>query len=668
MRIRHVVFCLLALVYGAETSDDDLDERTNIFIRDKLIPALKLAEVTKVNFTRLHLCHCSREVGCNARTTGWVPGIEFLNETDRSFYENTCYTDGSCYQSARPSPEISHFGCMDEKSVTDETEFHDTAAKVCTNNTKDPHATVWICCDKGNFCANETIIHLAPGPQQSSTWLILTILALLTFIVLLGIAIFLTRKSWEAKFDWYIRFKPKPGDPLRETENNVPMVTMGDGAGSSVPEVAPIEQQGSTMSTSAGNSFPPGIMPNNMKDMLDVLEETSGSGMGPTTLHKLTIGGQIRLTGRVGSGRFGNVSRGDYRGEAVAVKVFNALDEPAFHKETEIFETRMLRHPNVLRYIGSDRVDTGFVTELWLVTEYHPSGSLHDFLLENTVNIETYYNLMRSTASGLAFLHNQIGGSKESNKPAMAHRDIKSKNIMVKNDLTCAIGDLGLSLSKPEDAASDIIANENYKCGTRYLAPEILNSTMQFTVFESYQCADVYSFSLVMWETLCRCEDGDVLPREAATVIPYIEWTDRDPQDAQMFDVVCTRRLRPTENPLWKDHPEMKHIMEIIKTCWNGNPSARFTSYICRKRMDERQQLLLDKKAKAVAQTAGVTVQDRKILGPQKPKDESPANGAPRIVQKEIDREDEQENWRETAKTPNGHISSNDDSSRPLLG
>lgn len=48
----------------------------------------------------------------------------------------------------------------------------------------------------------------------------------------------------------------------------------------------------------------------------------------------------------------------------------------------------------------------------------------------------------------------------------MAHRDIKSKNIMVKNDLTCAIGDLGLSLSKPEDAASDIIANENYKCGT----------------------------------------------------------------------------------------------------------------------------------------------------------------------------------------------------------
>lgn len=90
----------------------------------------------------------------------------------------------------------------------------------------------------------------------------------------------------------------------------------------------------------------------------------------------------------------------------------------------------------------------------------------------------------------------------------------------------------------------------------------------------------------------------------------------------------------------------MKHIMEIIKTCWNGNPSARFTSYICRKRMDERQQLLLDKKAKAVAQTAGVTVQDRKILGPQKPKDESPANGAPRIVQKEIDREDEQENWR----------------------
>ena len=31
-------------------------------------------------------------------------------------------------------------------------------------------------------------------------------------------------------------------------------------------------------------------------------------------------------------------------------------------------------------------------------------------------------------------------------KPAIAHRDLKSKNILVKKDLSCAIADLGLSV------------------------------------------------------------------------------------------------------------------------------------------------------------------------------------------------------------------------------
>ena len=31
-------------------------------------------------------------------------------------------------------------------------------------------------------------------------------------------------------------------------------------------------------------------------------------------------------------------------------------------------------------------------------------------------------------------------------KPGLAHRDLKSKNILVKNDFTCAIADLGMSI------------------------------------------------------------------------------------------------------------------------------------------------------------------------------------------------------------------------------
>jgi len=36
-------------------------------------------------------------------------------------------------------------------------------------------------------------------------------------------------------------------------------------------------------------------------------------------------------------------------------------------------------------------------------------------------------------------------------KPGIAHRDLKSKNILVKNNLTCCIADLGkmMALSRP---------------------------------------------------------------------------------------------------------------------------------------------------------------------------------------------------------------------------
>ena len=47
-----------------------------------------------------------------------------------------------------------------------------------------------------------------------------------------------------------------------------------------------------------------------------------------------------------------------------------------------------------------------------------------------------------SIATGLTHLHLEISGTQ--GKPAIAHRDLKSRNILVKKDLTCVIADLGL--------------------------------------------------------------------------------------------------------------------------------------------------------------------------------------------------------------------------------
>jgi len=48
---------------------------------------------------------------------------------------------------------------------------------------------------------------------------------------------------------------------------------------------------------------------------------------------------------------------------------------------------------------------------------------------------------------GLMHLHEEIPANKaEGYKPAIAHRDFKSKNVLLKSDLTACIADFGLAL------------------------------------------------------------------------------------------------------------------------------------------------------------------------------------------------------------------------------
>lgn len=176
----------------------------------------------------------------------------------------------------------------------------------------------------------------------------------------------------------------------------------------------------------------------------DLIDQSSGSGSGLPLLVQRTIAKQLALSQCVGRGRYGEVWLARWRGEKVAVKVFFTLEEASWFRETEIYQTVLMRHDNILGFIAADIKGTGSWTQMLLITDYHERGSLHDYLQTTVLDHPSLLAICLSIASGIAHLHTEIFGTR--GKPAIAHRDIKSRNILVKRNGECAIADFGLAV------------------------------------------------------------------------------------------------------------------------------------------------------------------------------------------------------------------------------
>ncbi|XP_021187901.1 TGF-beta receptor type-1 isoform X5 [Helicoverpa armigera] len=306
-----------------------------------------------------------------------------------------------------------------------------------------------------------------------------------------------------------------------------------------------------------------------IRDMIELT--TSGSGSGLPLLVQRSIARQIQLVDIIGKGRFGEVWRGRWRGENVAVKIFSSREESSWFREAEIYQTVMLRHENILGFIAADNKDNGTWTQLWLITDYHENGSLFDFLSARTIDSITLVKMSLSIATGLAHLHMDIVGTK--GKPAIAHRDLKSKNILVKSNLTCVIGDLGLAVRHNVASDSVDVPTTNRVGTKRYMAPEVLDETMDTRQFDPYKRSDVYSFGLVLWEMARRC---GVMPDEYQP--PYYDCVPPDPALEDMRRVVCTEKRRPNVPNRWHSDHVLSSISKVMKECWYQNPAARLTA------------------------------------------------------------------------------------------
>ena len=238
-------------------------------------------------------------------------------------------------------------------------------------------------------------------------------------------------------------------------------------------------------------------------DTLDLDDTcTSGSGSGEPLMSQRTIARSIHVGESIGSGRFGQVFVGEFQGDFVAIKKFASRDEKSWFRESEVYNTVLLRHDNILGFFACDVYSNFGITELWLITQYHSNGSLYDYLNLTTVTPKIMMRMVISICKGLTHLHTEFTGT--SAKPAIAHRDMKSKNILVKNSLECCIADFGLAVIK--GPSSNVNFPTNPKQGTkRYMAPEILDETIDMSNFDCFKQVDIYAFGLIVWEVCKRC-------------------------------------------------------------------------------------------------------------------------------------------------------------------
>ncbi|XP_028797266.1 cysteine-rich receptor-like protein kinase 42 isoform X2 [Neltuma alba] len=270
---------------------------------------------------------------------------------------------------------------------------------------------------------------------------------------------------------------------------------------------------------------------------------------------------------KIGEGGFGVVYKGTlWNGKVVAIK---KLASPYSNKVDEEFESEVklishVHHRNLVRLLGCcskghDRI---------LVYEYMKNNSLDKFLYGDkkySLNWKQRYEVILGIARGLAYLHEEF-------HVRIIHRDIKTNNILLDDDLQPRIADFGLARLIPEDKTH---LNTKFAGTLGYTSPEYaIHGQLSEKV-------DVYSYGIVVLEIISgqKCNkletDGDVageyLLQKAWNLYErgmHLELVDNalDPQDYDADEVkkiieiglLCTQ-------PSAETRPMMSEIMVMLK-------------------------------------------------------------------------------------------------------
>ncbi|KAH0627312.1 hypothetical protein JD844_002859 [Phrynosoma platyrhinos] len=297
----------------------------------------------------------------------------------------------------------------------------------------------------------------------------------------------------------------------------------------------------------------------------------------------------IELDTLVGKGRFAEVYKAKLKQntseqfETVAVKIFSYEEYASWKTEKDIFSDINLKHENILQFLTAEERKTDLGKQYWLITAFHSRGNLQEYLIKHIISWEDLWKLGGSLARGIAHLHSDHTPCGRPKTP-IVHRDLKSSNILVKNDLTCCLCDFGLSLRLDPTLSVDDLANSGQVGTARYMAPEVLESRMNLDNVESFKQTDVYSMALVLWEMTSRCNGvGEVKDYEP----PFGSKVREHPCVESMKDNVLRDRGRPEIPSSWLNHQGIQKVCETLVECWDHDPEARLTAQCVAERFND---------------------------------------------------------------------------------
>lgn len=243
---------------------------------------------------------------------------------------------------------------------------------------------------------------------------------------------------------------------------------------------------------------------------------------------------------KIGEGEFGDVCKGMYMGQPVAIKNIKC-DVTANNFLAETTTMTQLKHKNLVNLLG-----VILHNGLYLVMELMSKGNLVNYLRSRGRGNLPSQQLLRfslDVALGMEYLEEK----------RLVHRDLAARNILVSENTEATISDFGLSKSKlsPEDLT---------RLPIKWTAPEALRHNK----FSSR--SDVWSFGVLMWEIFSygRAPYPKMSVREVMEKV-QIGYRMEAPEDCQPV------------------------VYNLMRSCWEDDPGKR-PSF---KKMRERLERLM---------------------------------------------------------------------------